>query len=39
MQAHIGISDRLEKKEQIPFPFFGVDTTGYVFDREEATER
>ena len=27
------------KKEDIPFPYFDVDTTGYVFNREEANER
>jgi len=25
--------------KKIPFPYFAVDTTGYVFDREEANER
>ncbi|MCL2421044.1 MAG: hypothetical protein FWD03_04235 [Defluviitaleaceae bacterium] len=35
----IVLSEIIEKKEQAPFPYFAVDTTGYVFDREEANER
>jgi len=35
----IVLVDTLEKKEQAPFPYFGVDTSGYVFDREEANAR
>ena len=35
----IVLADKTEKEEQEPFPYFAVDTTGYVFDREEANER
>ena len=36
----IVLADKIEQGgEQMPFPYFGVDTTGYVFDREEANER
>ena len=32
-------SDDKEISEKSPFPYFAVDTTNYVFDREEANER
>ncbi|MCL1843163.1 MAG: hypothetical protein FWF79_05065 [Defluviitaleaceae bacterium] len=35
----IVLADKTEKDETAPFPYFAVDTTGYVFDREEANER
>ena len=33
------LSGEQEKPKKAPFPYFAVDTTGYVFDREEANER
>jgi len=33
------LADKVEKDEQTPFPYFAIDTTGYVFDRDEANER
>ena len=33
------LAEKIEKEKQLPFPYFAVDTTGYVFDREEANER
>ena len=27
-----------EKEENAPFPYFAVDTAGYVFDRDEAND-
>jgi len=35
----IVLADKIEKEEKVLFPYFAVDTTGYVFDREEANER
>ena len=35
----IVLTDNVEKEEPSPFPYFAVDTLGYVFDREEANER
>jgi len=35
----IVLTEKTEKEEQSSFPYFAVDTTGYVFDREEANER
>ena len=35
----IVLADRIEKEKSAPFPYFAVDTTGYVFDREEANAR
>ncbi|MCL2385948.1 MAG: hypothetical protein FWC89_00210 [Defluviitaleaceae bacterium] len=35
----IVLVEKTEKEKQPPFPYFAVDTTGYVFDREEANER
>jgi len=35
----IVLADKIEKDEKAPFPYFAVDTTGYVFDREEANAR
>ena len=35
----IVLADETEKEEKTPFPYFAVDTAGYVFDREEASER
>ena len=35
----IVLADKIEQEESAPFPYFAVDTTGYVFDREEANER
>lgn len=28
-----------DETKKLSFPYFAVDTTGYVFDREEANER
>ena len=33
------INDEEPNTKKINFPYFAVDTTGYVFDREEANER
>lgn len=33
------LADHTEKKELEPFPYLGIDTSGYVFDREEANAR
>ena len=30
------LTDMVEAEEKTPFPYFAVDTSGYVFDREEA---
>ena len=35
----IVLNDEREKPKKTSFPYFAVDTTGYVFDREEANER
>jgi len=35
----IVLADKAEKEEKSPFPYFAVDTSGYIFDREEANER
>ena len=35
----IVLTDKTEKENSPPFPYFAVDTTGYVFDREDANER
>jgi hypothetical protein len=35
----IVLADKTEKEETALFPYFAVDTTGYVFDREEANAR
>ncbi|MCL1877916.1 MAG: hypothetical protein FWF80_03590 [Defluviitaleaceae bacterium] len=35
----IVLADKTEKDEKTQFPYFAVDTAGYVFDREEANER
>jgi len=32
----IVLADKTEKEEKAPFPYFAVDTAGYVFDRGEA---
>ena len=34
----IVLAERIEE-EPTPFPYFAVDTTGYVFNREEANAR
>jgi hypothetical protein len=33
------LTEKIEEEERTPFPYFAVDTTGYVFDREEANAR
>ena len=33
------LTDENEKAAGKPFPYFGVSTAGYVFNREEANER
>jgi len=35
----IVLTDKIEKEEHSPFPYFAVDTAGYVFDREDANAR
>jgi len=37
----IGQGEKYEKAavKKTAFPYFAIDTTGYVFDREEANER
>jgi hypothetical protein len=35
----IVLNEEREISEKTPFPYFAVDTTDYVFDREEANER
>jgi len=35
----IVLADKIEKKEKAPFPYFAIDTTNYVFNREEANAR
>ena len=35
----IVLNDERDKPKTSQFPYFAVDTTGYVFDREEANER
>ena len=35
----IVLAEKTEQETKAPFPYFAVDTTGYVFDREEANER
>ena len=35
----IVLAESASEKKLDPFPFFGVDTTGYVFDREDANAR
>jgi len=32
-------ADNKDLAKENPFPYFAVDTTGYVFNREEANER
>ena len=35
----IVLAETFEKDNTYPFPYFAVDTTGYIFDRDEANER
>ena len=36
---NVSKTTRIKEPKKVSFPYFAVDTTGYVFDREEANER
>ena len=39
IQEDAGLNKTTGKDAESSFPYFAVDTTGYVFNREEANER